>query len=86
MENESSGQLEIVLMIAEQAGSHVVRFQPYGESRMPPEVGSATQLSRESVLAVARGFRLFMDAAYQSVQPGLPPALPPRDLRARDRA
>src|SRR5262249_7717053 len=67
--------------VPEQAGADVIGLKAETQTRHPAVIGAATELRGESVPANSRKLRLLVDSANQAVQPGLPTALPPSDLR-----
>ena len=80
VEDHPSDKLEIVLVLAEEAGAQVVGFKTESQSRTPTIVGAAAQHYSETIPAVSGDLGLFVYGADQAVQPGLPDALPPSDL------
>src|SRR5258708_1954535 len=81
VENDSAAELEVVLRLTKKTGAHIVTFQAEGYARVPSVIGAATSLYRIRVAAACRGLRLFVGAAKHCMSPGLPPFLPPGDLR-----
>ena len=80
VEDEATDELEIVLVLAEEAGADVIRFETETEARTPPVVGAAAEHHRERVSAITGSLRLLVQAAHQAMQPGFPNALAPGDF------
>jgi hypothetical protein len=83
MHDNSSGKLEIVLVLAKKAGVDEVAFEAARKSVVKVVIGAATELESERVPAsIPRRLRLLVSSAEDGMQPGIPPLVSvPGNLR-----